>query len=38
MHEIECPQCNGTGYDFEDGGQCDRCRGLGTIDVEDDNE
>ncbi len=24
-----CPDCNGTGYDFGDGGQCDRCGGMG---------
>lgn len=26
-----CPDCNGTGYDFGDGGQCDTCDGLGYI-------
>ena len=30
-----CPDCNGTGYDFGDGGQCDRCGGLGEIDDDD---
>ena len=25
----KCPDCNGTGYDFGDGGQCDRCGGTG---------
>ena len=30
--EKTCPDCNGTGYDFGDGGQCERCGGLGTID------
>lgn len=29
--EIECPECNGTGYDPYDGGQCDRCAGAGMI-------
>ncbi len=32
--EIECPDCNGTGYDPLDGGQCDRCNGTGVIDRE----
>ena len=27
-----CPDCGGTGYDFGDGGQCDRCDGTGDID------
>lgn len=35
LDEIDCPDCDGTGYDFSDCGQCDRCGGLGTIDVED---
>ncbi len=35
LDEIDCPDCSGTGYDFGDGGQCDRCGGTGTIDVED---
>lgn len=25
------PDCNGTGYDFGDGGQCDNCGGLGEV-------
>lgn len=29
--EKECPDCNGTGYDPYDGGQCERCAGTGTI-------
>lgn len=29
--EKECPDCNGTGYDPYDGGQCDRCAGTGTV-------
>lgn len=38
----ECPDCNGTGYDFGDGGQCDRCGGMGEYydefyDPDDDN-
>lgn len=28
-----CPDCNGTGYDFGDGGQCDTCNGTGEITV-----
>jgi DnaJ-class molecular chaperone len=28
---IKCPDCDGTGYDFGDGGQCDRCNGMGEI-------
>lgn len=28
---ITCPDCAGTGYDFGDGGQCDRCDGTGEI-------
>lgn len=27
----KCPDCNGSGYDFGDGGQCERCGGTGTI-------
>lgn len=34
---VECPDCNGTGYDPLDGGQCDRCGGLGEIPAEDDD-
>lgn len=30
--EKDCPDCNGTGYDSLDGGQCDRCNGTGVID------
>jgi len=30
--EKDCPDCNGTGYDPLDGGQCDRCNGTGVID------
>lgn len=30
----ECPDCGGTGYDYEDGGQCDRCNGTGEIETE----
>ena len=26
-----CPDCLGTGYDFGDCGQCDRCDGTGEI-------
>ncbi len=26
-----CPDCKGTGYDFGDGGQCERCGGTGEI-------
>lgn len=29
--ERECPDCDGTGYDPYDGGQCVRCAGTGTI-------
>lgn len=29
--EKECPDCNGTGYDPWDGGQCERCAGTGMI-------
>lgn len=32
--EVTCPDCNGTGYDPLDGGQCDRCNGMGVIDRE----
>lgn len=28
---MRCPDCAGTGYDFGDGGQCDRCDGTGEI-------
>ena len=31
-----CPECNGTGYDFSDGGQCDHCGGLGELCEEDE--
>jgi DnaJ-class molecular chaperone len=27
--ERECSACNGTGYDFADGGQCHDCGGAG---------
>ena len=30
--EVTCPECHGTGYDPLDGGQCDRCNGMGVID------
>lgn len=30
-----CPDCHGTGIDFEDGGQCDRCDGTGEIHEDD---
>lgn len=26
-----CPECGGTGYSWPDGGQCERCGGLGEI-------
>lgn len=26
-----CPECGGSGFDYGDGGQCDRCGGLGEI-------
>ncbi len=26
-----CPECGGSGYSWPDGGQCDRCGGLGEI-------
>lgn len=28
---VDCPDCNGTGWDFSDGGQCDRCDGTGEV-------
>ena len=28
--EMDCPECNGTGYSF-DGGQCENCYGEGTV-------
>lgn len=28
---MTCPDCNGTGIEFGDGGQCDRCDGTGEI-------
>jgi DnaJ-class molecular chaperone len=31
MTEKTCPDCNGTGIDFGDGGQCQRCDGTGEI-------
>lgn len=31
-----CPDCNGSGIDFGDGGQCDRCDGTGEIENSDD--
>ena len=34
--EMECPECNGTGRDPYDGGQCDRCAGTGEISREAD--
>lgn len=30
-----CPDCWGTGYDFGDGGQCDRCNGEGYIEEDE---
>lgn len=30
-HQVTCPECAGTGYDFGDGGQCDTCNGTGEI-------
>ena len=32
IYKKDCPDCNGTGYDPYDGGQCDRCSGTGTVD------
>lgn len=29
------PDCDGTGFDFIDGGQCHRCDGTGEIDSEE---
>lgn len=26
-----CPYCGGSGYSWPDGGQCERCGGLGEI-------
>lgn len=28
----ECPYCNGTGIDLNDGGQCTHCDGTGMLD------
>ncbi len=33
LDEIDCPDCNGTGYDYGYG-QCDRCAGTGSIDID----
>ena len=27
--DMDCEPCNGSGYDFGDGGQCDYCGGMG---------
>lgn len=29
----DCLSCLGTGYDFQDGGQCEVCEGTGDSDV-----
>lgn len=26
-----CPDCGGSGFDYGDGGQCDRCNGTGEV-------
>ena len=31
-----CPDCKGTGYDFGDGGQCERCGGTGEINEQEE--
>ena len=36
MTEKICPDCDGTGIDFGDGGQCHRRDGTGEIFEEDD--
>ena len=33
-----CPDCWGTGHDFGDGGQCDRCNGTGEIEVREEDD
>lgn len=35
---IECPYCNGTGYDPLDGGQCEKCHGSGIIEISNGDE
>ena len=30
--EMDCPECGGSGYDPNDGGQCETCGGTGTVD------
>ena len=30
--ELDCPECGGSGYDPNDGGQCETCGGTGTVD------
>ena len=37
-HEIECSSCDGSGYDFSDGGQCEDCGGEGDVCVDDDGD
>lgn len=32
----DCPDCDGTGYDPYDGGQCDTCNGTGEIEIDED--
>lgn len=33
--EKDCPECEGSGYDPFDGGQCDRCAGTGVVSCDD---
>ncbi len=35
LDTIDCPDCNGSGYEFGYIGQCDRCGGTGEINTED---
>ncbi len=30
-----CPDCDGTGYDDEDGSPCGNCGGVGYVDFEE---
>ena len=33
-----CPDCHGSGYDYGDGGQYERCGGTGEIPDDEDDQ
>ena len=35
---MECPYCHGTGYEYLDKGQCEKCYGSGIIEISNIDE